>query len=93
MTALEPSGATTNSVSAPDPVMALRGTLHALDNDGHVRGLAAVELDMIRLAIDHYGGQMSEVARRLGIGRSTLYRKLKEYGLDEGAEGENRAAS
>jgi DNA-binding NtrC family response regulator len=27
---------------------------------------------------------MSEVARRLGIGRSTLYRKLKEYGLETG---------
>jgi transcriptional regulator of acetoin/glycerol metabolism len=26
---------------------------------------------------------MSEVARRLGIGRSTLYRKLREYGIDE----------
>jgi DNA-binding NtrC family response regulator len=25
---------------------------------------------------------MSEVARRLGIGRSTLYRKLKEHGID-----------
>ena len=25
---------------------------------------------------------MSEVARRLGIGRSTLYRKLKDYGID-----------
>jgi transcriptional regulator of acetoin/glycerol metabolism len=25
---------------------------------------------------------MSEVARRLGIGRSTLYRKLREYGID-----------
>jgi DNA-binding NtrC family response regulator len=25
---------------------------------------------------------MSEVARRLGIGRSTLYRKLKEMGVD-----------
>ena len=37
---------------------------------------------MIKLAIDHYHGQMSEVARRLGIGRSTLYRKLKEYGID-----------
>jgi DNA-binding NtrC family response regulator len=37
---------------------------------------------MIRLAIDHYNGQMSEVARRLGIGRSTLYRKLKEMGID-----------
>jgi DNA-binding NtrC family response regulator len=37
---------------------------------------------MIRFSISHYKGQMSEVARRLGIGRSTLYRKLKEYGID-----------
>ena len=29
-----------------------------------------------------YDGHMSEVARRLGIGRSTLYRKLKEFGLE-----------
>lgn len=58
------------------------GTLAALDDRGDVRSLAAVELEMIRLAIDHYNGQMSEVARRLGIGRSTLYRKLKEYGID-----------
>jgi DNA-binding NtrC family response regulator len=26
---------------------------------------------------------MSEIARRLGIGRSTLYRKMKEHGLGE----------
>ncbi len=57
------------------------GIVRALDERGNVRALADVEFDMIRLAIDHYGGQMSEVARRLGIGRSTLYRKLKEYGL------------
>jgi excisionase family DNA binding protein len=25
---------------------------------------------------------MSEVARRLGIGRSTLYRKVREQGID-----------
>ena len=37
---------------------------------------------MIRMAISHYDGHMSEVARRLGIGRSTLYRKLKEFGLE-----------
>jgi DNA-binding NtrC family response regulator len=58
------------------------GTVQALDERGNVRSLAAVELEMIRLAIDHYNGQMSEVARRLGIGRSTLYRKLKEYGIE-----------
>ena len=26
---------------------------------------------------------MSEVARRLGIGRSTLYRKVREQGLED----------
>jgi transcriptional regulator of acetoin/glycerol metabolism len=26
---------------------------------------------------------MSKIARKLGIGRSTLYRKLREYGLEE----------
>jgi DNA-binding NtrC family response regulator len=41
---------------------------------------------------------MSEVARRLGIGRSTLYRKLKELGLEsqvlpEAEEEPRRAAS
>ena len=56
--------------------------LRALDERGNVRTLAEVEFEMIKLAIDHYDGQMSEVARRLGIGRSTLYRKLKEYGID-----------
>ena len=58
------------------------GILRALDETGNVRSLADIELEQIRLAIEHYGGQMSEVARRLGIGRSTLYRKLKEYGID-----------
>lgn len=61
-------------------------SLSALDPRGHVRKLSDVEVEMIRYAIDHYDGQMSEVARRLGIGRSTLYRKFKEYGIepDEG---------
>ena len=58
------------------------GTLSALDAGGEVRALAEIELEMIQLAIARYRGQMSEVARRLGIGRSTLYRKLKEYGID-----------
>jgi len=68
------------------------GLLRALDERGNVRSLADVEVEMIKLAIDHYDGQMSEVARRLGIGRSTLYRKLKEYGLDTDEPGEDRLA-
>lgn len=62
------------------------GLLKGVDEQGEVRTLAEVELEMIKLAIEHYNGRMSEVARRLGIGRSTLYRKLKEYGLDPVAD-------
>jgi DNA-binding NtrC family response regulator len=53
--------------------------------DGHLRTLEEIEADLIRLAIGHYRGKMTEVARRLGIGRSTLYRKLGELGIDTGA--------
>jgi DNA-binding NtrC family response regulator len=50
--------------------------------DGHLRRLDEIEADVIRLAIGRYRGRMTEVARRLGIGRSTLYRKLGELGID-----------
>jgi len=50
--------------------------------DGNLRPLEDIEADVIRLAIGHYRGRMTEVARRLGIGRSTLYRKLGELGID-----------
>ncbi len=53
--------------------------------DGHLRSMEELEADIIRLAIGHYRGRMTEVARRLGIGRSTLYRKLSELGIDTAA--------
>jgi DNA-binding NtrC family response regulator len=64
------------SMTLPPSALAL------LDAQGEVRPLEAVETDVIRFAIAHYRGQMSEVARRLQIGRSTLYRKLDVLGLD-----------
>ena len=54
------------------------GTLVMLTNAGEIRALEELESEIIRFAISHYRGQMSEVARRLKIGRSTLYRKLDE---------------
>jgi len=62
--------------------------LSATDNSGHIRRLEDIESEMIRMAIGRYDGHMSEVARRLGIGRSTLYRKLKELGLEHIASNE-----
>jgi len=55
------------------------------ESDGNLRTLEEIEADVIRLAIGHYRGRMTEVARRLGIGRSTLYRKLGELGIDNAA--------
>lgn len=54
----------------------------AVDEAGEIRSLEAIEADMIRLALGRYRGHMTEVARRLKIGRSTLYRKMQDYGLE-----------
>ncbi|MEL6790996.1 MAG: sigma-54 dependent transcriptional regulator [Pseudomonadota bacterium] len=55
---------------------------HLFDSEGHMRTINDIEQDIIRMAIDTYDGRMSEIARRLGMGRSTLYRKIREYGLE-----------
>ena len=76
--------------------------LRLLDENGDVRKLEEMEAETIRFAQAHYRSQMSEMARKLGIGRSTLYRKMKDFGLagDEGegsefghAMGERHAAA
>jgi DNA-binding NtrC family response regulator len=82
----EPANAPELTMSAP--------SLRLIDAQGDARPLDEIEREVIRFAISHYRGQMSEVARRLGIGRSTLYRKLEGLGLDDDAAGlkENAAA-
>jgi DNA-binding NtrC family response regulator len=67
---------------------ALVDALPLLDAAGDVRPLEEIETDLIRYAVTHYRGQMSEVARRLRIGRSTLYRKLEALGLNSGSREE-----
>ena len=58
------------------------------DELGDVKRLEELEAEAIRFALAHYRGRMSEVSRRLGIGRSTLYRKLKEFGLEDSVDEE-----
>ncbi|HTV31352.1 MAG TPA: sigma-54 dependent transcriptional regulator [Xanthobacteraceae bacterium] len=86
-------------LSPTDRLMAAQSStlldaLALLDEAGEVRPLEEVEAELIRYAITHYRGQMSEVARRLRIGRSTLYRKLESLGLDseQGETDENGVA-
>ena len=67
-------------------------TLELLDANGALRPLHEIEAEAIRFAIKHCRGRMSEVARRLHIGRSTLYRKLDSLGGDAGVAGAETAA-
>lgn len=75
----------TPPLAIPQMSVAQSGILAALDDGGEIRPLEAIEADIIKMALDRYKGHMSEVARRLGIGRSTLYRKVRELGLEEHA--------
>ncbi len=61
--------------------LARYGVARLLDERGELRSFGVLEEEVIRFAIGHYGGCLSETARRLGIGRSTLYRKMKDYGI------------
>lgn len=77
-----------NLIEADGARRLVPGAFHAItlyDSDGEMRRLEDIEADVIRLAICHYSGRLSEVARRLQISRSTLYRKLEEFGIEHGS--------
>jgi DNA-binding NtrC family response regulator len=79
-----PRAASISEVTArPLTSMSSPYAMSATDPAGHMRRLEEIETEVIRMAISRYEGHMSEVARRLGIGRSTLYRKLKDLGLEQ----------
>jgi DNA-binding NtrC family response regulator len=74
-----------NEIPIAPPLPSI-GMLSMLTKSGEVRPLEEMESEIIRFAISHYRGQMSEVARRLKIGRSTLYRKLDEAAANDATE-------
>jgi DNA-binding NtrC family response regulator len=77
-----PASATAPLVLSTGADASPSSTLGLLEASGDIRPLEDIEADVIRFAIAHYRGQMSEVARRLQIGRSTLYRRLRDLGLE-----------
>jgi DNA-binding NtrC family response regulator len=88
----QPAEAASAAAPAPAPQaqsgdVAIEAPVRILDARGHLRTLEEIERDLIQLAIEIYAGHMSEVARRLGIGRSTLYRKVREQGLEDMVKG------
>lgn len=50
--------------------------------DGKVQKMEDLEAKAIESAINQYKGNLTEAAKALGIGRATLYRKVKQYHID-----------
>jgi len=80
------------AVEAPGPegadlAPAPSGTSEAADSDlsnsepAGVRSLEELERHAILDALERTGGNRTEMARQLGIGRTTLYRKLRDLGV------------
>lgn len=45
--------------------------------------LSDMEKEVIRKALNKFGNNLTKAAEELGIGRTTLYRKMEEYGLSQ----------
>lgn len=82
------AGAQEVAVHTPQVVSSIgvRMSVSLMGDAGDMRSLQEMEQEIIRAAIEHYKGCMSKVARKLGIGRSTLYRKLDEMGFSSGEQ-------
>jgi transcriptional regulator of acetoin/glycerol metabolism len=57
-----------------------------------VQKMDDLEAHAIENAISQYKGNLTEAAKALGIGRATLYRKVKQYHIDPSAARKKRAA-
>ncbi|MDX1949642.1 MAG: sigma-54 dependent transcriptional regulator [Rickettsiales bacterium] len=74
-----------NSIANNNPQQEISEIVGTLSNgSGKFKSMIEYEKDIIEQVLHFYNNNISKVSKVLGIGRSTLYRKMKEYGLDEG---------
>jgi DNA-binding NtrC family response regulator len=74
-------------ILSTEPVLSARDfqLVHALQENGlppDTLNLAAMERTVIQRAVLKYQGNLTKASEELGIGRTTLYRKLDEYGIN-----------
>ncbi|HEY5164285.1 MAG TPA: sigma-54 dependent transcriptional regulator [Terriglobales bacterium] len=78
------SGPTIQTADLPSPVQNLHNRIpQEAANGPRIVPLAAMEKQMILKTIDQLKGDKLLAARLLGIGKTTLYRKLKEYASED----------
>lgn len=58
-----------------------------------VQKMEELEAQAIENAIVQYKGNLTEAAKALGIGRATLYRKVKQYHIDPSAARKKKIAA
>lgn len=59
---------------------------------GNVETMEQLEAKAIEAAIVQFKGNLTEAAKALGIGRATLYRKVKHYSIDPNQARRKKAA-
>ncbi len=79
--AVEGSPVPPPSAPAPAPLVLVPPVAGAPPVEFETLTLEQVERELIRRALIRHQGNRSAVAQALGIGRTTLYRKLHEYGF------------
>lgn len=70
---------------APTPITAdheIQEEIMDSEHEEEVLSIADMEKKMIQKALEKYKGRRKEAATELGISERTLYRKIKEYGID-----------
>lgn len=74
-----------NELDIPDFEKALEQTSHSLKStnfpDPGTMTLDEIEKEMIVKAYDKYRGNISKIAKSLGLSRGALYRRLDKYGI------------
>lgn len=73
-------------------ILQFPGSQAQADANAKVRTINELESIAIENAIYEYGGNLTEAAKALGIGRATLYRKVKQYNIDPSGARKKRAA-
>ena len=76
----------------PQPGGATPQNVYPFPTDNKVQKMEDIEATAIETAIMQYKGNLTEAAKALGIGRATLYRKVKQYQIDPSQARRKRAA-
>lgn len=83
----------TSPVEVRNNVLPFPGVVQSnTSQDGKVSTMNELESQAIENAILQFRGNLTEAAKALGIGRATLYRKVKQYQIDPSVARKKRAA-